>query len=247
MENNMDNNKRVFYTIKGKVDGFGSQYQAVMSGIAFCESNDHIYLHTPFAKMDHSLNVDELNKFIGVNNDKLISNNLLPTTNDNIIAQHNNDIVHYEKKPSIFYTDKTMKIIKDFYYSNEKPQLDNIDIAIHIRRGDVDEKLWHRYTENKIYINIINSLKKKYPNYNIIIFSEGNIDDFKDFNLEEKNFKLNVEIKETFHSLVKAKILVTSKSSFSYTAALLNENTVYYMDFWHKALDNWLDVTSLIE
>ena len=90
-------------------------------------------------------------------------------------------------------------------------------------------------------------MKTKYPNYNIIIFSEGNIDDFKDFNLEENNFKLNLEIKETFHSLVKAKILITSKSSFSYSAALLNENTIYYMDFWHKALDNWLDVASLIE
>lgn len=242
----MEKNNKVFYTIKGKVDGFGAQYQAVMSGITYCEFNNYIYVHTPFSRMEHNVNVNELNKFIGVNNDKLISNNLLPTKDDTIIAQHYNETVHYEKKPSMYYTDKTLKIIKDYYYSTEKPKIDNIDIAIHIRRGDVDEKLWNRYTENKIYINIINSLKTKYPNYNITIFSEGKLDDFKDFNLEDNNFKLNLEIKETFHSLVNAKILVTSKSSFSYSAALLNENTVYYMDFWHKALDNWLDVNTLI-
>jgi hypothetical protein len=36
-------------------------------------------------------------------------------------------------------------------------------------------------------------------------------------------------------------ILVMSKSSFSYSAALLNENIVYYpKDFWHKKASHWI-------
>jgi len=36
-----------------------------------------------------------------------------------------------------------------------------------------------------------------------------------------------------------------SKSSFSYSAALLSTNIVYYIPFWHKTLDNWLTIDNL--
>lgn len=36
-----------------------------------------------------------------------------------------------------------------------------------------------------------------------------------------------------------ANILLTSKSSFSYAAAMLNENIVYYLPFWHKPSEKW--------
>ena len=38
----------IYYTIVGKTDGFGAQYQAILSGIAYCKFKNYIYIHTPF-------------------------------------------------------------------------------------------------------------------------------------------------------------------------------------------------------
>ncbi|KKL26139.1 hypothetical protein LCGC14_2398300 [marine sediment metagenome] len=35
--------KRIKYTITGKNDGFGAQYQAILSGIALCEYEKYKY------------------------------------------------------------------------------------------------------------------------------------------------------------------------------------------------------------
>lgn len=236
----------LYYTITGKTDGFGAQYMAVMSGIAFCKYNNYIYVHTPFTQMEHDVDINKLNLFIGINNDHLIINNLLPI-NNNIIANDYSKEVLYSNNPNIYYTDQVINILQDYYYSTEKPIIENIDIAIHIRRGDVTkQKLQFRYTSNEIYNKIIKSLKTKYPLYNITIFSEGNYNDFKDLEINQNNLKLNIDIIETFHSLVSAKILVMAKSSFSYSAGILNKNIIYYEDFWHKPLNNWLNISSLI-
>jgi hypothetical protein len=231
------------YTIKGKTDGFGAQYQSIMSGIAICEYNKCTYLHTPFVKMEHDVNINELNAFIGINNNALNEDDF--KIRNDIVVEEYSRVVHNSATPSIYYTGAVIKKIRDFYYSTEKPKLPDVDIAIHIRRGDVGSGNI-RYTGNNIYACIINSLKLKYPTYNILIFSEGNIDDFKEFGLDKEHFRLNEDIITTFHSLVCAKILIMSRSCFSYTSAILNENTVYYLDFWHKSLDNWLNVNSLI-
>ena len=76
-------------------------------------------------------------------------------------------------------------------------------------------------------------LRNKYPNYRICIYSQGKTSDFKELFSKEVfynlNFSLNEPVDKTFHNLVSAKILVTAKSCFSYCAALLNTNTIYYM------------------
>ena len=82
-----------------------------------------------------------------------------------------------------------------------------------------------------------------YPDMNtdikIHIFSQGNINLFKYFNSEKIIFHLNETIEKTFLLFCFADILVTSASSFSYTAALLNNNEIYYTKFWHPPLKNW--------
>ena len=102
-----------------------------------------------------------------------------------------------------------------------------------------------RYTSNSYYNKIIKFLNYKYPTYNIVIFSEGSIKDFNELKGKNLSFKLNKSIEETFHSLVSAKILVTAKSSFSYSAAILNSNEIYYINFWHKPLKSWKIISDL--
>lgn len=43
------------YTISGKNDGFGAQYLAIMSGIAFCKYKNYKYVHTNIKYLEHSL------------------------------------------------------------------------------------------------------------------------------------------------------------------------------------------------
>lgn len=237
------------YTIQGCTDGFGSQYQHYMSGIAFSEYNDCVYVHSPLIAIAHNVDVDKMNTFIGINNNHLSEAEL---TLPNIISDPYSDAVHFSDNPSMYYTDNVKKIIRNFYYSTPKPAIDNVDIAIHIRRGDVNgtnEDVSNRFTDNTKYIELIQALKINFPTKKIHIFSEGKVEDFKEFGLNKENFKLNLDVTETYHSLVCAKILVIAKSSFSYSSAILNEHVVYYMDdfrdFWHNPLDNWLNTESL--
>ena len=59
------------------MDGFGSQYQALMSGIAYCNYKNYEYIHTPLKTVEHTKNVKSLNNFIGMpynnNNNNIIN------------------------------------------------------------------------------------------------------------------------------------------------------------------------------
>jgi len=227
------------YTIAGRDDGFGAQYQALMSGIAYSKFKNYNYIHTPLyivgasAKSSgHGASATELNDFIGIPN--------YPSKCNIDITEVHSEYVHSSNNPSKYYTDSIITLLRNYYYSTSKPVIGNIDIAIHIRRGDVIlEMLEARYTSLSYYNKIIKFLNYKYPLYNIVIFSEGNIKDFNKLNGKNISFKLNKSITETFHSLVSAKILVMAKSSFSYSAAILNSNEIYYINFWHKPLKQW--------
>lgn len=231
-----------FYTVKGKTDGFGTQYHAVISGMAFCEHMNYIYIHTPFVKIEHNADADLMNDFIGFNNNSLSQ---FPKQDDLYIEEMYSGTVQYSINPQLFYTLPVIQKIRSFYDSTPKPHIKNIDIAIHIRRGDVSiNENNDRYTSNDTYKNIIQYLKMTHPNYEISIFSEGNVDDFKDLGVEPSQLKLNGDIRYTFHSLVTAKILVIAKSSFSYVAAILNKNQVLYNEtLYHTPFSHWINIS----
>jgi len=230
---------RTPYTIKGKFDGFGEQYLAVMSGIAYCIKKKYMYVHSPFTKMQHGCNVAKTNEFIGIRNQSL------PKFDTSIMIQRSfAKEVHFCKNPSIYYDSNALRSIRNHYYSTEKPNVGDIDIAIHIRRGDIT-RTNARHTDNAFYKNLIQQLKRKYPSYTILVFSQGKYKDFEDLGLEENCFRLNLNVFKTFHSLVCAKVFIQAKSSFSYCAGILNKNTVYHMKGYLHKLHHWFDVASL--
>ena len=240
------------YTICGNIDGFGAQYQAFMSGIAFSDYMNYDYVHTPIKRINSEVRHDwseemknnicykKLNLFMGIP-DGITSHGTNIYNNINI-KERNASVVHKSENPDKYYTEEVLNKIRHYYYSTEKPDIKDIDIAIHIRRGNVSSTgRWiKRYTTNETYIKIIDYLKKTYPNRKITIFSEGKKEDFSDLISNNVECRLNETIEETYHSFVKAKVLVIAKSSFSYSAALLNENIVYYAkNFWHNPLKKW--------
>ena len=133
-----------YYTIKGRNDGFGAQYQSFLSGIAYCNYMKYIYIHSPIEILDHNVDINIANEFIGLNNASINNNN------NNIITKCYEPIVHWSKTPSIYYTNDVLKYIRDCYNNAKKPEISSIDIAIHIRRGDVSDKNnKERYTNKR--------------------------------------------------------------------------------------------------
>jgi len=238
-----ENKEKTYYTIRGKMDGFGAQYQAIMSGIAYCKYANYSYIHSPIIYLEHLENDDktlsDMNQFIGI---PMSDSHPPSTTTTKIVEESYSELVHFSDHPDQFYTTDVRNQLKKYYYSTWKPTIKINDIAIHIRRGDVgNTQNKDRYTDNIIYRQILKQLITQYPSYSITIHSQGDIHDFKDLinNDIPMQFHLNKDIKTTFHSLVTAKVLVMSKSSFSYAAALLNDGDIYYMPFWHKPLQHW--------
>jgi hypothetical protein len=122
-----------------------------------------------------------------------------------------------------------------------------VKIAIHIRRGDVSmHRNKNRYIALDHFQKIINQMSMVYENAHFFIFTEishENENEFIDFQNENKHISLkimpNIDALTTLEYLIKADVLVMSISSFSYVAGLYNQNSVFYMDFWHKKLDRW--------
>jgi len=246
-----------YFTIHNKIDGFGSQLQACFSLVAYCHYKEYTYVHNPFYKMHH--NDENLANFPKIMNDFM---NLEHVYQDiNTMSNHEKSQVHRVKEgyfvhgslhPEFFYNKEVLEKLRTCYNSNPKPNIENIykpntyNIALHIRRGDVAQTNRHssRFTHNVEYINIVGSLTL--PENSVIhVFSEGSIDDFQDIKtaFPDTIFHLNTNIQETFHCMVKADMLIISKSSFCYCAALLNENKVIgtlIKSWWHKPLKSWL-------
>ena len=125
---------------------------------------------------------------------------------------------------------------------------DNINIAIHIRRGDIvvgqktgEETLTKRWLDIEYYEDIIHKLfdylrennpKKKPVIYN---FSEGNTEAYQIFKkYGEVVYCFDMSAIDSFLHMVRADYLILSKSSFSYIPALLSDGIrICPPGFWH--------------
>lgn len=225
-------------TVAGKDDGFGAQYQACLSGLAFARKHSIYYVHTPFTQVGHGLDSKQCDLMTGLRSDRWwkvsdrINLSCVPYVKE----------VHECINPSAFYTEDTLSEIRDLYYASACPaNVPVYDIACHIRRGDVSLNTYpFRFTSNQFYADQLKCIIKSSGNLSIAVVSQGSIDDFPELHdLPNIVFHLNEEVDRSFHILCTSSILVMSKSSFSYCAGLLSRGTVLYTDFWHKKLDKW--------
>lgn len=119
------------------------------------------------------------------------------------------------------------------------------NIAIHIRRGDItlglkngNSNLLMRWQENQYYLNALNCFLKRFKiskPIKIYLFSQGERSNFSEFNkLEGINYCLDISPRDSFLHMVYADLLITSKSSFSYKAALISNGIkICPVNFWH--------------
>jgi hypothetical protein len=126
-----------------------------------------------------------------------------------------------------------------------------IIISVHIRRGDVNSNISKRYTNDKTYINIIDTIIKTINthDYEVHIFSEkqfnGNISLYEKY---KDKLHLHLASNNDVDQIMKDLIfmiysdhLICSKSSFSYLPALLNTTGRIYHNnkFWNKPLNSF--------
>ncbi len=125
-------------------------------------------------------------------------------------------------------------------------------LALHIRRPNCDDTRpngGEEYT-NEYYIRSLLKIRGTYlkydPNYKIQIhiYSQGDLKNFTNIcghPIIGKDVMMHLDdnTEDTFVGMTVADILVTSASSYSYTAAFLSDGDIYYTDFWHKPCSWW--------
>ena len=250
---NIENTKEIksVYTYKNHRLGFGAQYIGCICCFLYCRNNGYLYRHSEFNHIDKRMNpeldnivnkeyTNDLNKFIGMYSDDI----------DDSISKINVNSWQFGLDKSC-YKEEYLSELKKMYYSTENPTPIECDIAIHIRRGDVNvDKSTNRFQTVKYYKNILDNIVNEFKTPpKIVVFSQGNENDFielKDY--DNITFMLNTDIKEAFHSMVCAPIFIMGYSALSCCAALLSDNKIYYTTskVWNTqcicCLDKWIKI-----
>ncbi len=122
-------------------------------------------------------------------------------------------------------------------------QENHFNIAIHVRRGDIlndpnNLNLQMRYIANDYFKNVLDEILQKVTTSkpkHIYFFSQGKPEDYPEFaSYDNLHWCLDMGAQDSFLHMVYADCLITSKSSFSYKPALLNQNLkVCPENFWH--------------
>jgi hypothetical protein len=154
----------------------------------------------------------------------------------------------FESNINFYLNSESLKNIKNVFWKNKNRNFfnnDKINVAVHIRRPNVhDSRIDGTDTKTEYYFNVINIIKEKYKHEEksllFHIYSQNDISDYDNFDKTDIQFHLNENLFESFIGMVAADILVTSRSSLSYVAAILSDGEIYYNSFWHPPRENWI-------
>ena len=228
-------------------DGFGAQYQTIMFTILYAELYNLEFVYRPFSTMAHNYDNDESflqkkEKFINIINNYKNINEVDPKKILNIPLQQIYKEV--EQRLDLLVTTNSFKKIQDLFYENKNKTHDNV-LTVHIRRPNKFDIGSYGYEQDDYYLKSIELVLNRNKDIEKIkIFSQGDISDFKNFDHNFTEFHLNEPIEETFSNMVFSDHFIMSKGSISYTAALLNLNSIYYLPFWHPPLSKWIKLTT---
>jgi len=226
--------------IRTRRDGFGAQYLAQMGALAWAIKNHRHFYFEPFSYLDHDEDPIAMASFTGLKSwgepvpfRQLAHVRFIPE-------------VLGAPRPSLFFCGKTRSILRQMYWSTPKPAQCRHDIAIHIRRGDVDTKMKTRWLSDDIYLGLIKILRSFFPELTIGLYSQGNPAAFEAFSRLGASLELNRDLRQTFHELATAPLLVPAPSCLSYAAALLSEGNVLHLaNRQTRPLEHWIHSKAL--
>jgi hypothetical protein len=226
---------------RGHGDGFGVQYYAAMTGLAYARHKNQAYRHLSFSYMDWpwltsaelmarenrfltpgQIWAVKMNKFTGLRSDKL-PKNLIKYNNSPIIKE-----VQQSSRPEKYFTQSVREELRTLYFHAAKPLDCKYDVAINIRRNDITREAYpHRYVPLDQYRDLIKKFKSKNPDYTFCIYSDGTEEQLEGLRGGNTFFSLGEDPREQFHEMVTAPNLVLCRSYFCYTAAILSRGNIY--------------------
>jgi hypothetical protein len=238
-------------TTPRRFDGFGAQFQTLIYTVIYAELTNKKFVYTPFKDMEHNYNKDP--HFIEKKERLINFKDNFEINNCQASAQQVGEMIRFfEVNITKCINSLALKKIKNIFRANKNIinhfNNNNFNIAIHIRRHNQhDSRIEGTNISDSLYLEIINKLRKIYSEKNPFfhLYSQGNVENFKSFISSDVFLHLNESIEDVFISMVLADILVTSASSFSYTAGILSEGIIYYIPFWHSPLPNWININNL--
>ena len=242
--------------------GIGHQLSNWMAGYHFAKRFNLRYAYSEFSNkawdsfFDFGIDESNSKKLLREKHKKVLLP-LFDESDESEVILVKNIIKSYQYKNVVFFLEqdqflknlyKASDHVKTKFYNSKKRSKDeliysitNHNIAIHIRRGDIvnnKTKFGTRKQENKYFIKIIGDLRKHLDTERpkvFYLFSDGAENDFSEFReMEDVQFCLSFTAENSFLHMVYADVLITSKSSFSYKPALLNNGLkICPENFWH--------------
>lgn len=223
-------------------DGFGENFKFIIYSILYAEYIDEEFHYTPLNNnIQHNYEndidfIDKKEKLINIiNNYPVVKKNIEYKNPDRFFLLH-----FFENNTDFCLNSKTLKKLKKIFNETNENTFDKsfFNIAIHIRRMNIsDRNIFGTDVPIDIYKDIISQLKNIYKNYKIHIYSQGNEKDF-DFG-DDISLNLNKSIEKTFIDFVYADVLIVAPSTFSYSAGLISNGIIYYINSCHKPLSTW--------
>ncbi len=249
-------------TCWGRNDGVGMQTLSRISGLNFAAAFGARYVHTPFQYVEHSDRdisewVAAWESFFGLGKGEAT------------ISDRRDDIVDYADyflgrrkiSPSTVLQFQQcywparvdpntyraiIPALREKYGLRPRPVgFRPLRIAVHVRRGDVSaNRNASRYTRNEQILTTLAKLRRVLDQnsltYEVNVFSEGEPEDFAGFKAFGCTLELNRDALATLRSLIDADVLVMSKSSFCYAAALISVGIKLYQPWVNGPLSSWI-------
>mmetsp|Transcript_94681 Transcript_94681/g.267723 ORF Transcript_94681/g.267723 Transcript_94681/m.267723 type:complete len:308 (-) Transcript_94681:65-988(-) len=223
-------------TSYGHFDGFGATYAAMISIFMYAKWHNVTYCTTRWDHICHDVRMDEMFDWVG-------GSKLGPPAD----SHRTNQLYGC---PNVWWSgfkftgsEEAAQNVRDAYFQTLKEDASlnlfaatasstSENVAWHIRRGDVGQLSGSRYTSNdKIGQGLKTLLETRSVNV-VHFFSEGLKTDFQhiiDVCMDlaiECMWHLDVSVLATHYSLSIADVLILTHSTFSWSAAFLNNGTV---------------------
>lgn len=216
-------------------EGAGSLIEYAVSAYIWAKYHKRNYVFTPITKIGHfehhNIESEDWDKMWN----EYISKDLLRS--DEPYNPKESYINHFTKGEKFIYSNQYAltkfigKLRRSYKQNTRETYFDHkrLNVAIHIRRYtstdcDTDSSRNYYTPDNHMkdyFINVINEIKKQDPNSVFHIYSQGDVKDFDEISrLPDVILHLDENPIITLHHMIKADVLVMSKSSFSHIAAI---------------------------
>jgi len=132
------------------------------------------------------------------------------------------------------------------YFRGQVPKRgSSLEIAVHVRRGDVTATHGQRHTAiEQVVEKLRHTLavldELSLPRH-VAVYSQGGTAGLEGLRRLGADLRLDIDAIATMRQLIEADVLLMSKSSFSYVAALISDGVKLYEPFWHAPLPEWIE------